>query len=603
MNQNSVFKITPPFKDPARAKLFELAQGALEKFFYLEELNHIYTSAVEAGKTEGDFPGNVLKVTGVKYEVSNADMKNIPATGPAVVVANHPFGGIEGIIMLHLLRRSRPDVKIMANYILGRMPEMNEYSIYVDPFGNRDSTKRNLAGMKEAIRWVKEGHMLAVFPAGEVSHIDLQKRAICDPEWSLTIARIIQKTQAAVLPLFFQGRNGNLFQIMGLIHPRLRTAMLPYEVASKRDCTVKVNIGQLISFERLAAFDMKSLSNYIRFRTYLLCNRQRRGKQVRPTLFIRKPAQQQLVASSAKQAALDAEIAARPVEQIMLENDEFTVYLTPAAQIPNLLYEIGRLREITFRAAGEGTGQPIDVDRFDPYYLHLFLWNKPKRELAGAYRLARADEVIREHGLDGLYTSTLFRYRAELLEKLGPSIELGRSFIRPEYQKSYSPLLLLWKGLAQVICRNPEYRSLFGPVSINNDYHSVSRLLMATFLKINNFLPELAALVKARNPFRFAPIKNLDPGTFSQTVTDVDDITSLIADIETEQKGIPVLLRQYLKLGGKLLGFNIDPNFSDVLDGLIWVDLSETSPKILERFMGKEGTRTFLQFHKRQGTE
>ena len=603
MNQKSVFKITPPFKDPARAKLFELAQGALEKFFYLEELNHIYASAVEAGKTEGDFPCNVLKMTGVKYEVSGADMKNIPAAGPAVVVANHPFGGIEGLIMLDLLRRVRPDVKIMANYILGRMPEMNEYSIYVDPFGGRDSTKRNLAGMKEAVRWVSEGHMLAVFPAGEVSHIDLQKRAICDPEWSPTIARIIQKTQAAVLPLFFQGRNGNLFQIMGLIHPRLRTAMLPYEVASKRDCTIKVNIGRPIPYERLALFDTKSLINYIRFRTYLLCNRQRRGKQVRPTLFIRKPAQQQPVTSSAKQAALEAEIDARPSDQIMIDNDEFTVYLTPAAQIPNLLYEIGRLREITFRAAGEGTGQPIDIDRFDPYYLHLFLWNKPKRELAGAYRLARADEVIRDHGLDGLYTSTLFRYRAELLEKLGPSIELGRSFIRPEYQKSFSPLLLLWKGLAQVICRNPEYKSLFGPVSINNDYHSASRLLMATFLKINNFLPELATLVKARNPFRFAPIENLDPDTFSQTVTDVDDVSSLIADIEAEQKGIPVLLRQYLKLGGKLLGFNIDPNFSDVLDGLIWVDLSETSPKILERFMGKDGTRVFLQFHNRQAKD
>ncbi len=604
MNKKSVFSIEPPFKDPVRSKLFNLAQGALENFLYLDQVNQIYTSAVEAGKTEGDFPGNVLKVTGVNYEVSNADIKNIPATGSAVVVANHPFGGIEGIIMLHLLRRVRPDVKIMANYILGRMPEMNEYSIYVDPFGNRNSAKRNLAGMKEAIRWVKEGHMLAVFPAGEVSHIDLQKRAICDPEWSSTIARIIQKAQAAVLPLFFQGRNGNLFQIMGLIHPRLRTAMLPYEVASKRDCTIKVNIGRSIPYERLASFDTQSLSNYIRFRTYLLCNRQRRGKKAKPTLFIRKPvAQQQPVTSSAKQAALEAEIAARPAEQIMLENDEFTVYLTPAAQIPNLLYEIGRLREITFRAAGEGTGQPIDIDRFDSYYLHLFLWNKPKRELVGAYRLARADEVIRDHGLDGLYTSTLFHYRAELMEKLGPSFELGRSFIRPEYQKSYSPLLLLWKGLAQVICRNPEHKSLFGPVSINNDYHSASRQLMATFLKINNFLPELASLVKARNAFRFAPIKNLDPDTFSQTVTDMDEVSSLIADIETEQKGIPVLLRQYLKLGGKLLGFNIDPNFSDVLDGLIWVDLSETNPKILERFMGKEGTRGFLQFHKRQGTE
>jgi putative hemolysin len=604
MSKKSVFSIESPFKDPVRSKLFNLAQGALENFLYLDQINQIYTRAVEAGKTEGDFPGNVLKATGVKYEVTDADLKNIPTAGPMVVVANHPFGGIEGIIMLHMLRRIRPDVKVMANYILGRMPEMAEHSIYVDPFGGQDSARRNLAGMKEAIRWIKEGHVLAVFPSGEVSHIDLQKRAVCDPAWSPTIARIIQKTKAPVLPLFFQGHNGKLFQVMGLIHPRIRTAMLPYELVRRRNSVFNVNVGQLIPWRRIETFDTEALNDYIRFRTYLLCNRQRRGKKAQPTLFIRKPAaQQHPVTSSAKQAALEAEIAARPAEQIMLENDEFTVYLTPAAQIPNLLYEIGRLREITFRAAGEGTGQPIDIDRFDSYYLHLFLWNKPKRELAGAYRLARADEVIRGHGLDGLYTSTLFHYRAELMEKLGPSFELGRSFIRPEYQKSYSPLLLLWKGLAQVICRNPEYKSLFGPVSINNDYHSASRQLMATFLKINNFLPEMAALVKARNPFRFTPIKNFDRDTFSQTVTDVDDISSLIADIETEQKGIPILLKQYLKLGGKLLGFNIDPNFSDVLDGLIWVDLSETSPKILERFMGKDGTRTFLQFHNRQGTE
>ncbi|MFA6173260.1 MAG: lysophospholipid acyltransferase family protein [Kiritimatiellales bacterium] len=603
MNKKSVFSIEPPFKDPVRSAFFNLAQGALENFLYLDQINQIYNRAVEAGKTEGDFLSNVLKATGVSYEVSGADLANIPATGPVVVVANHPFGGIEGIILLHLLRRIRPDVKVMANYVLGRMPEMAEHSIYVDPFGSQEATRRNLAGVKETVRWIRDGHMLAVFPSGEVSHIDLHKRAICDPAWSPTIARIIQKTQAAVLPVFFQGRNGTLFQVMGLIHPRIRTAMLPYEFIRRRNSVFNVNAGQLIPWRRLETFDAGALNNYIRFRTYLLCNRQRRGKKNRPTLFIRKPAQHQPVTSAAGQEALEAEIASRPAEQIMIENDEYIVYLAPAAQIPNLLHEIGRLREITFRAAGEGTGRPIDIDRFDPYYLHLFLWNKPKRELAGAYRLARTDEVIRQHGLNGLYTSTLFHYRAGLLEKLGPSIELGRSFIRPEYQKSYSPLLLLWKGLAQVICRNPGYKSLFGPVSINNDYHSASRQLMATFLKINNFLPELAALVKARNAFRFSPIKNFDPDTFSQTVTDVDDISALIADIETEQKGIPVLLKQYLKLGGKLLGFNIDPNFSDVLDGLIWVDLSETSPKILERFMGKDGTRIFLQFHKRQENE
>jgi putative hemolysin len=387
---------------------------------------------------------------------------------------------------------------------------------------------------------------------------------------------------------------------MGLIHPRIRTALLPYELVRKRSSVFKINIGQIIPHRRLEAFDTDALNRYIRFRTYLLYNRQFRGKTVRPRRSARKKMKQIPVAAPPEQALLEAEVASLSPEQIMIENREFAVYLAPAAQIPNLLNAIGCLREITFRATGEGTGRSLDLDRFDFYYQHLFLWNKSNREVAGAYRLARADEVINRYGLNGLYTATLFHYRAGLLEKIGPAIELGRSFIRPEYQKSYSPLLLLWKGMSQVICRNPEYKSLFGPVSINNDYHSVSRQLMAAFLKINNFFPELAALVKARNPFRFAPIKNFDPDTFSQTVTDIDGISALIADIETEQKGIPVLLRQYLKLGGKLLGFNIDPDFSDVLDGLMWVDLMEADPKVLERFMGKEGVRSFRDFHKQQ---
>ena len=376
--------------------------------------------------------------------------------------------------------------------------------------------------------------------------------------------------------------------------------MLPYELASKRDCTVKVNIGQPIPYERLASFDTKALSNYIRFRTYLLCNSELRGQSVKPRLFVRKDSAHRPVAPATEPILIEREVDALSSDQIMIENGEFVVYLAPAAQIPNVLRELGRLREITFREEGEGTGQSVDIDRFDAHYQHLFLWNKANRELAGAYRLTFADETIRQHGLRGLYTSTLFRYDAKLIQQIGPALELGRSFIRPEYQKGYTPLLLLWKGLAQVICRNPKYKSLFGPVSINNDYHSVSRHLMVSFLKINSFLPDRARLVKARNPVRLKPIKNFDRDTFSQTVTEIDEISDLIADIEAEQKGVPVLLRQYLKLGGKLLGFNIDPNFSDVLDGLVWVDLTGTNPRLIERFMGKDGARIFLEFHNRQ---
>ena len=217
------------------------------------------------------------------------------------------------------------------------------------------------------------------------------------------------------------------------------------------------------------------------------------------------------------------------------------------------------------------------------------MWSEKKREVVGAYRLAPTDSALP----DGLYTATLFRYDRTFLNRVGPALELGRSFVRAEYQKSFAPLLLLWKGIGKYVARNPRYKVLFGPVSISNQYQSISRRLMVSFLERNALLKDWAPLVSVRNPFAAARSNDLPESGF-----DIEDLSDVVSDIEPARAGVPVLLRQYLKLGGKLLGFNVDPNFSNALDGLILVDLTKTGPKLLERYLGKDEAAKFLAFHK-----
>jgi putative hemolysin len=381
-----------------------------------------------------------------------------------------------------------------------------------------------------------------------------------------------------------------MFQLAGLLHPRLRTALLPRELLNKRNRTIAVHIGTPIPFSRLKALDDDAMTAQLRLRCYALAAHDSGPAQ--PACLPGRA--QEDIAAAVAAPLLCAEVEALPQEQLLDQSGEFQVWYARAGQMPWLLQEIGRLREITFRAAGEGTGSSRDIDLYDAYYLHLFIWDKEQRRVVGAYRLGLADEIARRFGVKGLYTHSLFRYRRHLLQQLGPAIELGRSFVRPEYQRSYSPLLLLWKGIGQFVARHPHYRTLFGPVSISGDYATQSQQLLVQFLRANNYLPQLARLVRPRRPFR-APLgpvwlRHNAPG-------DLDQLSELVSAMERDQKGVPVLLRQYLKLGGHILGFNVDEAFNNALDGLIMVDLRQTDPKVLAKYMGREQAAHFRVLH------
>lgn len=558
-------------------------EGALERLLVLDRFNSFFEDVHRSGQPALE---SSLDSLNLRPMVSTLDLAQIPKDGPAMIVANHPFGLVEGAILAKVLGSVRPDVKIMANHLLAALPGATEHCIFVDPFGGPAATRGNQRGIKESIAWLKGGGLLAVFPAGEVAHLNLKEGAVTDPEWNHNVARIVRLTGAPVVPVYFDGANGPMFQLLGFLHPKFRTALLPHEFLNKTNRSVEVRIGHPIPAAKLRTYqDDVALVRYLRHRTYLLQNRELSRGKVRT-------ASLEPVADPVPSELIVADIRRLAAGRTLVETEEYSILLAKAPEIPNALHEIARLRELTFRRTGEGTGKSIDLDAFDQHYWHLFLWSKGKQEIVGAYRLGPSEEILPRAGVQGFYTNSLFNWNQRFLERTGPALELGRSFVRPEYQKAYAPLLLLWKGIGQFLVRNPRYSVLFGPVSISNDYSAASRQLMVMFLTAFRLSSELAPLVQARNPFRRRPSRmTLD--LLGETVCDVEELSALVADVENDRKGVPILLKQYLKLGGELAAFNVDRKFADALDGLIVVDLRKTNQRLLERYLGKEGALAF----------
>lgn len=572
--------------------------GLLEKMLSLDNLKNLY-HALPPSTDPFQFLTHTLDRLRIEHNLEDEARLAIPKSGSTIVVANHPFGGIDGIILASALSAVRKDIKILVNYFLLNIHELSPVFIPVDPFNRSGSTVSNIASMRKALRWVKSGGMLVVLPAGEVSHFSWKRRRVEDPPWSHTVGRLVQLTKAPVLPVYFKGRNSALFQIAGLVHPRLRTVMLPRETARKEGTKVQFKIGRLIPYKSLAPLkDVHELTEYMRFRTYLLQNAEDHPSNKQPAKGP-KASDRRIdpIASPTDTSLLKRDIQSLPEDQRLLATPRFSVYYAKSRQIPTILREIGRLREETFRMIDEGTGNAIDLDRFDNIYVHLFVWNHRNEELVGAYRLGPTLEILPKHGKKGLYTHTLFKYPSQLLHKTGPALELGRSFIRDKYQKDYSPLMLLWRGIGQYILRHPQYRILFGAVSISSAYGHYSRQLMAAFLKINTQSSDLSKMVKPRNPFRGNKVFTLIKRKENLHRNNLNELSAWISSIEGDGKGVPILLKQYLKLGGKVLSLNVDHQFGDTLDGLMFVDLPQADPKVLKRYMGAEGFREFMDYH------
>ncbi|HTK17901.1 MAG TPA: GNAT family N-acyltransferase [Mucilaginibacter sp.] len=551
------------------------------------KINQVNKLFAQAQPKQGpDFVDAILEGCGVSIEFDERELKNIPKEGSFIAIANHPYGGIEGMVLLKMLCMVRPEAKVMANFLLKKIPNLADYFVAVNPFENIDHSS-SISGLKTTLELLGNGTPIGIFPAGEVSTFKVDKQQVTDRMWHPVVGKIIAKAKVPVVPIYFHGNNGLLFNLLSMIHPALRTAKLPSELFNKQGHTIKLRIGKPINVEDIQdSNNPTKLLNFLRARTYALGTGLEEEKKIfnpRNLFKIRKEAED--IAREIPSSVLEKEVEPlRENYRVWIEKN-YEVFIVPTSTIPNVIREIGRLREVTFREVGEGTNKSVDLDEYDIYYNHLFIWDTDAKVIVGAYRIGLGDEIFYSFGKKGFYINELFKIKEQFTPVLRKSLELGRSFIRKEYQQKPLPLFLLWKGILKYLIDNPRYRYLIGPVSISNSFSKFSKSLIVDYINRNHFDDELAQYVRPRKKFR-VDFSSIDTDLLMAGEDSFKGLDNLISEVETRSMKVPVLLRQYISLNAKIICFNIDPKFADCLDGFLVLDLQKVPQDILEK-LGK----------------
>lgn len=517
-----------------------------------------------------DFTEHFLKYLNISCNVSQKQLENIPKEGGFTIVSNHPFGGIEGIMLYDLIYKIRPDFKMMANFLLSKIPNLAPIFLPVNPFTDNPSLKSSVAGVKGAVMHLSEGKGLGIFPAGEVSRFHGNSYPE-DIAWSTSIAKMIQHSNLPVVPVYIEGRNSRWFYFVDKINNLLGTMRLPWELYNKKNKTITIQIGKPISPADMAQFENpKQLAAYLRSRSYALeGNMENRAPQYHKE-------NKEAIALPKKPSILEEELAKIKAKSLLYTANNYECYLADYKDIPNLIHEIGRCREEAFRAIGEGTGKRVDLDEFDCYYKHLILWDTVGHSLAGAYRLGFGDEIIETHGIKGFYTSTLFHFDPSLASELKTTIELGRSFISVNYQKELFPLVSLFRGLLLVIVKSKNMRSFIGPVSISDWYPKFYQSLMVKYLTEHHGADmSIVERVKCTTPFRPDYLK-VDIGSlFSIPLLSIEKFDQFMMKLSNGDYRMPTLVKKYTRLNAKFICFNVDPDFNDSLDGLNYINFKD----------------------------
>jgi putative hemolysin len=562
----------------------------LIKVLRISSINKIYNNNKD--KRDLEFLNGVLDDCNIKFEIPEKDLKRIPKEGAFITVSNHPLGGMDGVLLLKLLIEKRSDYKIIANFLLHRIAPLRPYIMPVNPFENRKDAKSSIAGIKSSLLHLKEGKPLGIFPAGEVSTYRDGKLKV-DKPWEEGAVRLIKKAKVPVIPIYFHAKNSSFFYILSKISDTLRTAKLPSEVLSQNGKVIKVRIGKPISVSDQEEYkEIPAFSEFMRKKTYMLANPFEKAHKLISTqsIKIKIPAKKITPQKNTDSFIKEVDLL-REKDGRLLESKNYEVFFATSKDIPNLLHEIGRLREITFRGVGEGTNKAIDIDLYDKYYHHLFLWDREANCLAGAYRMGLGKEIYKKYGINGFYVHTLFRIEPELHQMMENTIEMGRAFIIDEYQQKPMPLFLLWKGIVHVTLRYPEYKYLMGGVSISNQFSDFSKSLMIEFMKSHYYDPYIAQYIRPKKEYK-VKLKDADKDfVFDATKADMQKFDKIIDEIEPGALRIPVLIKKYVKQNARLVAFNVDPKFNNAVDGLMYIkvaDIPESTVKpVMEEFQAE----------------
>jgi putative hemolysin len=564
----------------------------LMKLLKISTLNRIYKNNKHLEELE--FLNGILDDFQIKFDIPEEDLKRLPKEGAYITVSNHPLGGIDGILLLKLMLEQRKDFKIIANFLLHRIEPMKPFIMPVNPFEDRKDVKSNLSGFKNSILHLRKGHPLGIFPAGEVSTYRDGKLVI-DKPWEEAAMKLIQKAEVPVVPIYFHAKNSKLFYKLSKISDTFRTAKLPSELLTQKNRVIKVRIGRPISVnDQKEHSTLEEYSEFIRKKTYMLSNSfDVKGNlldNIQSTLKVPKSPKNIVTPVSSEMMCKEVEVL-RKGDCRLLESKNYEVFLTEARNIPSILREIGRLREITFREIGEGTNEAIDLDNFDTYYYHMFLWDNSTNQIAGAYRMGLGSKIFAAYGIDGFYLQDLFRFEPELYKMMSESIEMGRAFIIKEYQLKPMPLFLLWKGIVHTTLRYPEHKYLIGGVSISNQFTNFSKSLMIEFMKSHYYDPYVAQYIHPKKEFK-VKLKDADKDfVFDETEADLNKFDRIIDEVEPGSLRLPVLIKKYIKQNAKVVAFNVDPLFNNAVDGLMYIriaDLPESTVRpVMEEFQAE----------------
>ena len=567
----------------------KMVSKLLIKALEIDKVNKVH--AKYAGEKTLDFVRDILKEAGVRYEVPQEQLDHLPAEGAFITVSNHPIGSLDGLILCDMVGQLRPDYKLMTTYLLSLIPELKDHFLPVDNF-SEDIVACNVESMRAAREFLEAGGGLGFFPAGEVSSYQKgenrtaigEKPVIEDIPWSRTIAKLIKRSSVPVIPIYFDAANSDLFHTLGKIHPRLRTIRLVHELFNKRGALIKVRIGQPIQPSEYADMDPRTLSTYIRNRTYAL-EAQCQQEPVAETQTHLQPL------AAPVDPALVREEMERITNRVVFTSGDYRCYLVPSGEIPNTMKELARLREMVFRAVGEGTGLPQDTDQYDTYYRQLILWSISNQEIAGAYRIGVGSELMaRPEGARSFYSDSLFHFQEGLTPYLPKAMELGRTIILPQYQRDVTTLKLLMSGILTSIGRIPGMEYTLGPASISNSIPYFYKSLIVHFMLKNCSAPDAASMVKPGHPFQ-ADFLRVNPDSLLAPCHSLDDLDRLILALSDGKYRLPVLLRKYVSFGARVVGFNVDPDFSNSLDAFVlqWVhDMPENSFRSMGKMLTPE---------------
>ncbi|MGI9535998.1 MAG: GNAT family N-acyltransferase, partial [Desulfocapsaceae bacterium] len=515
-----------------------------------------------------EFVEQVLEYFNFSYAVSDRERENIPPVGKVVIIANHPIGSLDGLALLKLIHEVRSDVKVVANDLLMSLEPLQSLLLPV----------RVLTGVstKEHIRRINHSldneEAVIMFPSGEVSRLGLS--GIKDGAWHQGFLKMAERAKAPILPVHIGGHNSPSFYLASLLAKPLSTLMLVGQMFNQKEKQIAIKIGSIIPYESCQRLQIRNKEKIELFKNHLYRIGSGKSELISTEKSIARPERKK-----------DLRKAVHEGSMLGRTPDGKAIFLFEAAQSSPVLREIGRLRELSFRAVGEGSGKRRDLDHFDHYYQHLILWDEDDLEIAGAYRFVDAGKVVAELGAKGLYSGSLFKLEAPRSTFLENGLELGRSFVQPRYWGKRS-LDYLWYGIGAYLVKNPHFRFLFGPVSISNAQPGMAKELLIYFYKLY-FSPD-ARLSCSRNPFRFSqPMASLEKefcGTDYKA--DFRKLKSLLANLGTT---VPPLYKQYTGLcepgGVVFLDFNIDPAFNNCVDGLVIVDIKKLKEAKRKRYM------------------